>query len=260
VEVSQNGQTTSHVFRGSVRFQSVGRNGKSPAEPSVLHVNESARATFDANRQIKMIRVASADLPKTFCRSMPRRRRIPAFNTGIDAIPEMPDPHWQIVAEELDPRWQVAPVQKSAGFQPRPAIVFAPTYECYNAMHSSDSQWITPAMSKKMAPGLYTFRTTFDLSGFDPLTARLHGGFAVDNHVEAIRLNGHRVTVPWHAEYGQWIGSCLFDIRRGFVEGVNTLDFVVRNDPSKKPSTFHGDCLTALQVKLDGSAVVQSSE
>ena len=105
-----------------------------------------------------------------------------------------------------------------------------------------------------MPAGLYTFRTTFDLSRLDPATATLHGGFAVDDHVMAIRINGHDVPVPRHAEYGQWVGSCLFDIRKGFVEGVNTLEFVVRNDPSNKVNALHGDTPTALQVKIDGSA------
>jgi hypothetical protein len=260
VEVERDGRTMSHVFRGSVRFQSVGRNADAASKTSVLHVDESACAAFDKSRKINVIRMASATLPKTFCRTMPNRRRIPVFNTGVDAMPENADPHWQIVAEELDPRWQIAPTPKNADFQSRPAIVFAPTYACYNVMRSPDSQWITPRLSKKMSPGLYAFRTTFDLSGLDPSTARLHGGFAVDNRVEAIRLNGRDVTVPWHADYGQWLGFCLLDIRRGFVEGINTLDFVVRNDPSRKPSALHGDSLTALQVKLEGSAAVQSSK
>jgi hypothetical protein len=208
-----------------------------------------------------VVYVSNSRIAKTFNRTISRRVKIPVFNTGVGAATEgVPDPHWQVVAVEIDPRWQIAPVQRTAGFQPHPAIVFKPNYPCYNVMHSSDSQWITPEFSQEMAPGLYTFRTTFDLSGLDPATAILHGGFAVDNHVEAIRLNGHDVPVPQHSEHGQWLGSRLFEIRRGFVEKINTLDFVVRNDPSKKPSSFHGDCLTALQVKLDGSAAVKSSE
>ena len=43
VEVSKEGHTTSHVFRGSVRLQVAAADGKSEGIAQVLHENESAR-------------------------------------------------------------------------------------------------------------------------------------------------------------------------------------------------------------------------
>ena len=43
VEVSKEGHTTSHVFRGSVRLQVVAADGKAEGVAQILHENESAR-------------------------------------------------------------------------------------------------------------------------------------------------------------------------------------------------------------------------
>lgn len=48
VEVAKGGTTTSHVFRGSVRFQALSSGGKTADEGQILRENQSARA---ANRQ-----------------------------------------------------------------------------------------------------------------------------------------------------------------------------------------------------------------
>ena len=77
------------------------------------------------------------------------------------------------------------------------------------------------------------------------------GPFAVDNHVAAIRLNGHSVTVPphGHEEFGFFHP---FSCDRGFVEGTNVLEIDVENgDPDDRaPASLMG-----LLVELDGSAL-----
>jgi hypothetical protein len=100
--------------------------------------------------------------------------------------------------------------------------------------------------------GAYTYRTTFDLSGFDPTTASLTGQWAADNEllwsipvVEfGIWLNG--VSTGYSGGgFGFWTP---FTISSGFIASVNTLDFTVWN----------GGGPTGLRVEVTGSADVQS--
>ena len=93
-------------------------------------------------------------------------------------------------------------------------------------------QWIAPQSDYQAGQtdpaGTYTFRTTFDLTGFYPSTAVLTGEWASDN-CSTINLNGvytgTGITTP----------GCLsvlhpFTIASGFQAGWNTLDFVVVNN------------------------------
>jgi hypothetical protein len=53
VEVSENGETQSHVFRGSVQLQQTGvaEGSESPENTIVLHANEAAHVTIQCNRK-----------------------------------------------------------------------------------------------------------------------------------------------------------------------------------------------------------------
>ena len=59
-----------------------------------------------------------------------------------------------------------------------------------------DSRWIAPAANQDTSvdggnlAGLYTYRITFDLSGFDPATATITGQWAVSAAAPAVILNG----------------------------------------------------------------------
>ena len=67
------------------------------------------------------------------------------------------------------------------------------------------------------------WRTTFDLTGRDPSTFKIAGGWAADNGGTAIRLNGASVT----ATQPGYSALSPFVIATGFVAGKNTLDFEV---------------------------------
>lgn len=91
------------------------------------------------------------------------------------------------------------------------------------------SRWITPTPNgltsfDPTTPGLYTYSTSFDLSGFDPATASFAGRFAADNTVDAILLNGTQI-----GSGGSFSDWSAFAASTGFVPGLNTLEFVVRN-------------------------------
>jgi len=57
---------------------------------------------------------------------------------------------------------------------------------------SSISRWIAPRARQSIgnAPGTYTFRTTFNLTGFDPAKAKITGRWTSDNNGVDIVLNG----------------------------------------------------------------------
>jgi hypothetical protein len=110
------------------------------------------------------------------------------------------------------------------------------------------SKWIAPRTDAAAgnAQGAYTYRTTFDLTGFNPSTAALIGQFGADNSA-ILKLNGTAlgITAPG------FTGLTPFSINTGFVAGVNTLDFVVTNDPSTPNPT-------GLRVDISGTAVPSS--
>ena len=77
------------------------------------------------------------------------------------------------------------------------------------------------------SPGDYTYRTTFDLSAYDAANTVVCGQWTSDNGGVNILING---TPTGHTASGDYGVFFPFLIDSGFVAGVNTLDFVVRND------------------------------
>jgi hypothetical protein len=66
--VRQDGNTTSHVFRGSVKLEPIGTNGGTLAESHILHANESAQVAKTANNGTFLVQPTVID-PTTFVRS-----------------------------------------------------------------------------------------------------------------------------------------------------------------------------------------------
>jgi hypothetical protein len=140
-------------------------------------------------------------------------------------------------------------------FKPRPAIVSGTNNFMWLSNQSDRSQWISFVGGDAALPNnpVYTFRTSFQLTGVRLATAILHGRFAVDNHVQAIRINGHKIPVPKHG-YEEFGFFHPFLIDRGFVEGGNVLEIDVENGlPGGGPS-FPANPM-GLLVELDGSVL-----
>lgn len=94
--------------------------------------------------------------------------------------------------------------------------------------NSDTSQWIAPrGDSAEAAGGDYTYRLTFDLTGFDPATALLRGHWASDNGGVAILLNGTDLGLTNDAGFASLTNFQIVDAP--FISGENTLDFVVNN-------------------------------
>jgi hypothetical protein len=112
---------------------------------------------------------------------------------------------------------------------------------------NSTSAWIAPTPETVAPEGNYIFRTTFDLTEFDPSSALIAGQWTTDNNGVDILLNGISLGFTTHA--GAFSDRFFpFQITSGFVAGQNTLDFVVHNydGPGANP--------IGLRVELSGTA------
>ena len=70
VEVDTKGTTTSHVFRGKVRFRSV-NDGKGIGDVLTLNANESARTHVDSNNNVVAAVLRDVTYSNTFIRTIP---------------------------------------------------------------------------------------------------------------------------------------------------------------------------------------------
>lgn len=95
----------------------------------------------------------------------------------------------------------------------------------YNVPADAHSQWVWSSLDNGESYFTGVFRTTFDLTGFDPSTATLSGNGVVDDIVLDVFLNGHS-TGTTAIGFGMLHS---FSIDQYFVQGTNTLDFMARN-------------------------------
>ena len=214
----------------------------------VLTENQSARVEA-GERQVQVLSIRNENVnPNTFLRSLPKRVPVKLFNTGANLKEGDPDPHWEVVAVSNDP-----------SFKPRPAFVVAGFDAQYWLSNDPDrSQWISPFRDWKPQPHeiIYTYRTTFDLDGLSPSTAKLRVRVIGDNHVKAVRINGRNAAVPQH-EYEQLCYDRFLPvaITRGFVAGNNLLEIDVENNLPGVPRRKSSE--TGLRVELDGSVMTE---
>ena len=94
--------------------------------------------------------------------------------------------------------------------------------------NDATSSWLTPTDNQARtfdasSNGIYTWSTTFNLTGFDATTASLTGRFAADNSAIAY-LNG--VQIGTSGGFSSWSS---FSAASNFNAGLNTLSFVVTN-------------------------------
>ena len=168
------------------------------------------------------------------------------FNTGVSGSgaalgDNAVDPHYSITAGPVTGN---ALVHNSAGGFPVPPWMPDQPF----------SSWISPTANTSAAGGTYTYRTTFDLTGLDPTTARITGRWATDdgNPATVVRLNGVNTGVVNTTGFGGL--SPTFTIGTGFVPGVNTLDFDVVNGsagPTGLRTDLHGEATTQGRVLIN---------
>src|SRR5450759_4762412 len=171
--------------------------------------------------------------------------QIPVFNTGVASTGVLladgaVDSHYKLVASS-DPNF--------AG--PNAVTVYSNAFPIPPwTANGPNSKWIGPRADAGVgnSPGTYTYRTTFDLTGLNVVTARLAGQWASDNE-GVMKLNGNTVSTSSEASFTGWVP---FTINTGFVAGINTLDLVVTiGPPDANP--------TRLRVEIAGTATALSA-
>ena len=101
------------------------------------------------------------------------------------------------------------------------------------------SKWIAPQFNTSgsqgegtdagAGPGVYVYRTTFDLTGFSLPSVRITGGWATDNDGLDIRVNGISTGMANPNQFTTLTPFVLDSTNATFQTGVNTLEFRVRN-------------------------------
>ena len=169
---------------------------------------------------------------------------IPVFNTGVTGANALSadgstDSHYTLIAS-ADPGYP----------GPNAIIVTSNVFPMGPWMpNGPNSKWIAPWANQATGnvSGNYTYRTTFDLTGFVPGSASLSGQMMADNSV-VLKLNG-----AFLASGSSFSTFTPFTAASGFVAGVNTLDFIVTNDPYTSANP------TGLRVEMSGTATRSSS-
>ena len=91
--------------------------------------------------------------------------------------------------------------------------------------NDSTSKWVWQRSDGQPTNVTRTFRLTFDLTGLDHTTAAISGTWAADNFGDNILING---TATGNTAAG-FTAYTNFSINSGFIAGINTLDFIVRD-------------------------------
>lgn len=149
---------------------------------------------------------------------------VPGFhNTGDGLSAGEEDPHYTLIVN-------------ADGDAPIPAIVQSGLPGAW-LPNSNNSRWIGPRENTVDAAGYldgesdatYIYRTTIDLTGFDPQSTILMGQWATDNQGLAILVNEKDTGLTNNAQFAAWTDFFIDSGNAEFVAGVNTIDFVVLN-------------------------------
>jgi hypothetical protein len=173
-------------------------------------------------------------------------RPIPGlYNTGVD------DAGRPLQDNDVDPHYRLTFGGSTAYVATESEGFPIPPWLGSNSM----SAWISPApdtygLSDGLGSYTYRYTTTFDLTGFDPFTARIAGRWATDNVGVQILVNGFESFLSNTNQFTSWTP---FTLTGPFFPGTNTLTFLVNNGSPGAPS---GSDPTGLRVELWGSAQV----
>jgi hypothetical protein len=143
------------------------------------------------------------------------------FNTGVDATgAALPD-------GSVDPHYILTTNAHAATTD---AIVEGVIPGAWLA-NDGFSKWIGPTLDTSAGlVGVYVYKTEFDLAGLDAQTVVITGGWAVDNTGVDILVNGQSTGIRNSTGFGGLSSFTISSANATFVEGINTLEFIVSND------------------------------
>jgi hypothetical protein len=136
------------------------------------------------------------------------------FNTGVN------DAGNALSAGSLEQHYDMSgPAGTARVITPHPVWISAP----------SGSAWIGPAAASVDSPvGDYTYSIMFDMTGLDIATAMISAQVSSDNSTQ-VTLNDNLVSFDNGSQGYLTLTDLLID--DGFTNGLNTLSFVVNNEP-----------------------------
>ncbi len=169
-----------------------------------------------------------------------------AFSTGQSESgrvfsPGSKDPHYWLTA--------------SAQSTPPPPAIAATVIQNHPAWAANDaaSSWIGPVNpgTENVAAGTYNYRTTFNLEGYNPATAKLILGVGADNRLTSVLLNGIDKGISYTG-FSTLSGD--FVMNSGFLSRTNTIDFLTVNDgdgvnPGGFRANLHVTARKALELR-----------
>lgn len=156
------------------------------------------------------------------------RANVPGlFNTGVDSnrvvlADGLVDPHYMLVTN-ADSASVEAFVHSSTIFP----IVAGPWLA-----NNMQSKWIAPRVDSSGsagANGIFTYRTTFDLTGLDAAAVTISGKWTSDNDGLNILVNGQPTGITQPGNFDTLNDFTINSGNATFLPGTNTLDFVIRN-------------------------------
>jgi hypothetical protein len=150
-----------------------------------------------------------------------------AFNTGVDdskaALADgQIDPHYRIVVN-ADSASADAILEDSLAFP----IVAGPW-----VANNAGSKWVGPRLDTTGAAGGagsagdYVYRTTVDVTGYDPASVTIDGLWATDNEGLDILING---VSTGQKNVVQFVGYTPFTISQNIQHGLNVVEFKLNN-------------------------------
>ncbi len=203
-----------------------GRSYPLEASTDLSHWTRHASVTTDAAGLWQWVEASVATPPYRFYRL---GRVVPAlYNTGQN------DAGLPLAAGATDPHYQLVTNPDSASTS---AVVHDDIFPVDPngpwLANTATSQWLSSRPdSLEAAGGDYVYRTTVDLTGRDLSRVRLAGRWSSDNSSQ-IRVNGATtVSVTGVEHFFFWTPFTLDSTTAQFVNGVNTIDFIVNNAAS----------------------------
>ncbi len=165
------------------------------------------------------------------------------YNTGVEPN------HAVLAGGSVDPHYSIVESPDVANLGPK-AYVWSDDYPVPVFIYNGPSSaWISPVANNSTVPGRYIYRTEFLIDMADPCTAVLEGSWLLNSSGVDILLNGKSTGVANTAALPYKVAES-FTIDKGFVAGLNTLEFVIVDSnvvPENLSTTY-----TGFRVQLRG--------
>jgi hypothetical protein len=213
------GVTETSVQKGMVRLDPIEEISDGTL---AMLVPQGRGVSVGKKGQRTMLREVPSDVPRDLSfGALSPLQTIPMPSTGLGLNEGDADANWQIVARDGEDYEE-----------PMPAQVCVPNV-LYLKNDPANSQWVSMSGWKNAElDTVYTFRTNFDLTGYDLSTTRVFCRLLADDQIREVRVNGQ--TVQGDSVSGDSIQEPIQTNRNNFIEFPSDLievtDFLTRDN------------------------------